>query len=226
MPKILVMGFGSGKTSMRPPIPRRAERFATNTLECKVGTVRDVSETGFRLSSRKKLGFNKGEIHDLQVRTVDKQLTIKARVQWVRRTCWLPAVYEAGFQIIDPRPGVGYALRQLGQFGFANGNEPISGEQIASGQTQQKADKSAQPDRPQAFINFEDLYGVLGVALDSTHSEIKSAYRKLAQVHHPDHSDSPDAAERFDKIAKAYSVLGDSKRRDWYDKMVSGGAAA
>jgi len=207
-------------------MPRRAQRYATNTLECKIGTVRDVSETGFRLSSRKKMRISKGDIHELQVRTAEKQITIKARVQWVRRTCWLPAVYEAGFQIVDPRPGVGFALRQLGQYGFAGGKAPISGEPPAQEPSQPKTEKSAQPDRPQAFINFEDLYGVLGVSAQAEHSEIKSAYRKLAHLHHPDHNDAPDAAEKFDTIAKAYSVLGDSKRRDWYDKMVSGEAAA
>ena len=211
---------------MRTPRPRSAERFATNTLECKIGTVRDVSETGFRLSSRKKMRLAKGELHELQVRTAEKQLTIKARVQWVRRTCWLPAVYEAGFQIVDPRPGVGYALRQLGQYGFAGGKAPVSGEAPASDSGEQKAESAGQPVRPQAFINFEDLYGVLGVEPDASQSEIKSAYRKLAQVYHPDHSDAPDAAEKFDKIAKAYSVLGDSKRRDWFDKMIAGEVAA
>lgn len=207
-------------------MPRRAERFETNTLDCKIGTVRDVSETGFRLSSRKKMALSKGDIHDLQVRTTDKQLTVKARVQWVRRTCWFPAVYEAGFQIVDQRPGVGYALRQLGQYGFANGKAPISGDGSQPKQESSGAGKSAPQDRPQAFINFEDLYGVLGVAPEAAHSEIKSAYRKLAQQHHPDHNDAPDAAEKFDKIAKAYSVLGDAKRRDWYDKMVAGDVAA
>ena len=226
MPKNPVMGLGTRKTSQHPKMPRRAQRFETNTLECKVGTVRDVSETGFRLSSRKKMALCKGDIYDLQVRTTDKQLTIKARVQWVRRTCWLPAVYEAGFQIVDQRPGVGFALRQLGQYGFADGKTPISGETPTPEPNQPKVERTARPAWPQAFINFEDLYSVLGVTAEAAHSDIKSAYRKLAHLHHPDHSNEPDAAEKFDKIAKAYSVLRDPKRRDWYDKMVSGEAAA
>jgi curved DNA-binding protein CbpA len=67
---------------------------------------------------------------------------------------------------------------------------------------------------------------VLGVAPDASADEIKRSYRKLAQKHHPDHDPSPDAAERFDRIAKAYAVLGDVRRREWYDKMVAGEIAA
>jgi len=220
------MGLGSKGTSSRLHMPRNAQRFETNTLSCPIGTVRDVSETGFRLSSRKRLDLKKGEIHEIRVRTESKQLSVKARVQWVRRVCWLPAVYEAGFQIIDPRPGVGVALRQLGQFGFANKSAKITGEsEAASGSTAQQPDAGS-PERPQAYIDFENLYEVLGVDVKSTADEIKRAYRKLAQKHHPDHDPSPDAAEKFDRIAKAYAVLGDPRRREWYDKMVAGEIAA
>lgn len=203
-------------------MPRRAERFATTSLESKVGSVRDVSATGFRISSRKKMALSKGEIHELSLRTVEKQITIRARVQWVRRTCWLPAVYEAGFQIIDPRPGVGEALKQLGLYGFAAGKTQVEGE----APPQKESASEQKPETPQAFIEYEDLYLVLGVERDAPSAEIKSAYRKLAQLHHPDHSDAQDAAETFDRIAKAYSVLGDSKKREWYDKLMRGDVAA
>lgn len=42
---------------------------------------------------------------------------------------------------------------------------------------------------------------VLGINLSSGESEIKSAYRKLAQIHHPD---SGGTAAMFDRITKAY----------------------
>lgn len=219
------MGLGSKGTSSRLHMPRNAQRFETNTLSCPVGTVRDVSETGFRLSSRKKMDFKKGEVHEIRVRTESKQLSVKARVQWVRRVCWLPAVYEAGFQIVDPRPAVGVALRQLGQFGFAGQSSAVAGEAPAAGNANTQAQSEA-ADRPQAFIDFENLYEVLGVEPAAKADEIKRAYRKLAQKHHPDHDPSPDAAAQFDRIAKAYAVLGDPRRREWYDKMVAGELAA
>lgn len=203
-------------------MPRRAERFATSALESKVGSVRDVSETGFRLSSRKKMAISKGEIHEISLRTAEKQITIKARVQWVRRTCWLPPVYEAGFQIVDPRPGVGAALRQLGLYGFAAGKTQIEGENQS--ESNKTSDQKSQV--PQAFIEYEDLYGVLGIETNASSAEIKTAYRKLAQANHPDRNTAPDAADRFDRIAKAYSVLGDAKKREWYDRMCRGEIAA
>lgn len=220
------MGLGTKQTSSRLHMPRNAQRFETNALSCPVGTVRDVSETGFRVSSRHKPDLKRGEIHEIRIRTESKQLSVKARVQWVRRVCWIPAVYEAGFQIVDPRPGVGVALRQLGQFGFAGKASGVSGETPAPEQPAASQPNPGSAPRPQAYIDFENLYAVLGVEPEATADEIKRAYRKLAQKHHPDHDSSADAAQQFDRIAKAYAVLGDEKRREWYDKMLSGDLAA
>lgn len=204
-------------------MPRNAERFETSALSCPIGTVRDVSETGFRLSSRKKMDVRKGEIHELRIRSDAKQIALKARVQWVRRVCWLPAVYEAGFQIVDPRPNVGVALRQLGQFGFAGDKSGI-GDNPEGKPRSSESHQAAPP--PQAFIELENLYAVLDVPSDADQDAIKRAYRKLAQQYHPDHNASPDAAQQFDRVAKAHAVLGDPKRRDWYDQMLRGTLAA
>ena len=222
------MGLRSRAPSKRLHMPRNAERFHTNTLTCPIGTVRDVSETGFRLSSRKKFALKKGETHSIQVRTGSKQITMAVRVQWVRRVCWLPAAYEAGFQIIDPRPGVGQALRQLGQFGFASPDQQQAGT-AGTGQpkpTEGEPTESLDKERPSAFIELEDLYAILKVERSATASDIKSAYRRLARLYHPDHNTEDNAAEVFAHIAKAYSVLGDPKRRVWYDKMLNNELAA
>ena len=45
-------------------------------------------------------------------------------------------------------------------------------------------------------------------------AEIKKAYRKLAQQHHPDaNPGNTDAEERFKEISAAYDVLGDEEKR-------------
>ncbi|MEO0631994.1 MAG: J domain-containing protein, partial [Planctomycetota bacterium] len=77
-----------------------------------------------------------------------------------------------------------------------------------------------------ASVEIEDLYEILGVEPDADAAAIKRAYRKLAQQHHPDHSEADDAEAVFDRIAKAYSVLGDARRRDWYDRMRTGDLVA
>jgi curved DNA-binding protein len=59
-----------------------------------------------------------------------------------------------------------------------------------------------------------DPYNILGVDRNSTQEEIKSAYRKLASKHHPDHGGS---TSEFQKIQEAYSILGDPDRRRNFD---------
>jgi hypothetical protein len=63
----------------------------------------------------------------------------------------------------------------------------------------------------------QDHYKILGVARNATTSEIKSAYRKVVLVHHPDKSPSKQSGEVFLKATEAYEVLGDSDRRRQYD---------
>ena len=64
-----------------------------------------------------------------------------------------------------------------------------------------------------------DLYDTLGVERTATQDEIKKAFRKLARAHHPDVAgDDPQSAARFDRIRKAYDVLGDPEARARYDR--------
>ena len=66
----------------------------------------------------------------------------------------------------------------------------------------------------------ESLYDTLGVAKTATADEIRKAYRKLARKHHPDVNPGNAAAEAaFKKIASAYDVLADDKKRKAYDEF-------
>lgn len=66
----------------------------------------------------------------------------------------------------------------------------------------------------------KDYYAVLGVSPSASEAEIKKAYRKLAQAHHPDkrQGDEP-TAERFKEISQAYDVLSDKQKRERYDQI-------
>jgi hypothetical protein len=75
---------------------------------------------------------------------------------------------------------------------------------------------SASPD-----LSSDDYYCVLGVDRDATAAQISKAYKKLALKHHPDknNSNKQKAEEDFKKIAEAYAVLSDPRRRRMYDWM-------
>jgi curved DNA-binding protein CbpA len=68
----------------------------------------------------------------------------------------------------------------------------------------------------------EDLYLVLGLekGLESTEADVKKAYRKKALESHPDkRPNDKNAASDFNRIQKAYEVLGDEKARKAYDEL-------
>lgn len=66
----------------------------------------------------------------------------------------------------------------------------------------------------------KDFYKVLGVSETASKDEIKRAYRKLAQKHHPDtNKDDSDAERRFKEVSEAYSVLSNEDKRKEYDEI-------
>jgi molecular chaperone DnaJ len=66
----------------------------------------------------------------------------------------------------------------------------------------------------------KDYYQILGVPKNAPASEIKRAYRKLAQQFHPDaNPGNEDAEERFKEVSSAYDVLGDQEKRKQYDQV-------
>ncbi len=74
---------------------------------------------------------------------------------------------------------------------------------------------------------FEKVYyAILGVPKNASQAEIKKAYRKLAQQHHPDaNAGNAQAEERFKEISGAYDVLGDEEKRAAYDRAREVGAS-
>jgi len=66
---------------------------------------------------------------------------------------------------------------------------------------------------------MKDYYQILGVLDSASQEEIKSAFRKLAFIYHPDTNPGNErqAEEKFKEINEAYGVLGDKDRRQQYD---------
>ena len=67
-----------------------------------------------------------------------------------------------------------------------------------------------------------DYYKVLGIRRTASKAEVKSAYRKLARLRHPDvNRGSESAASEFALLAKAYRVLIDPQERAYYDEKLT-----
>jgi molecular chaperone DnaJ len=62
-----------------------------------------------------------------------------------------------------------------------------------------------------------DYYEILGVERAASEEEIRRAFRRAAQRHHPDVDKSDGAEERFKEVNEAYRVLSDRQRRQAYD---------
>ncbi|XP_056173164.1 chaperone protein dnaJ 11, chloroplastic-like [Syzygium oleosum] len=68
------------------------------------------------------------------------------------------------------------------------------------------------------------LYEVLGIRPGATGQEIKTAYRRLARVLHPDVAAGAGAGREFMRVHEAYATLSDPDRRADYDRTLFQGA--
>ncbi|MBI4262029.1 molecular chaperone DnaJ [Candidatus Uhrbacteria bacterium] len=62
----------------------------------------------------------------------------------------------------------------------------------------------------------KDYYKILGISKSASADEIKRAFRKLANEHHPDRGNGN--AEKFKEVNEAYQVLSDTEKRSQYDQ--------
>lgn len=65
---------------------------------------------------------------------------------------------------------------------------------------------------------MSNYYDILGVPAQASQAEIKTAFRRLAKLYHPDKN--PAEKERFNLILKAYETLVDESLRKAYDRRL------
>ena len=73
--------------------------------------------------------------------------------------------------------------------------------------------------REQYEVSWKDYYEILQVHPRAEAEVITAAYRKLAQMYHPDRNKSEAADGKFKEINGAHEVLSDENRRARYDQV-------
>lgn len=73
------------------------------------------------------------------------------------------------------------------------------------------------------FLILQTYYDILGIPQTADNEQIKSAFRRLAKLYHPDKN--PKGKDEFGKILMAYEVLINSAQRSQYDLRLKRGAA-
>jgi curved DNA-binding protein CbpA len=64
------------------------------------------------------------------------------------------------------------------------------------------------------MATLRDPYETLGVSRDASDAELRSAFRHLVQLHHPDHNGgSSESARRFEEIQAAYAQVREQRER-------------
>jgi DnaJ-class molecular chaperone len=72
----------------------------------------------------------------------------------------------------------------------------------------------------------KDHYAILDIPRDADRATIKTAYRRLAKLYHPDINPSIYANEKFKELNAAYEVLSDDTLRENYDQLGGVGVTA
>jgi preprotein translocase subunit Sec63 len=73
---------------------------------------------------------------------------------------------------------------------------------------------------------MNDLYEELQVSSKAEPEVIEAAFRRLARKYHPDVSGDPASSERMRRLAYAYEVLSDPRRRAAYDNVRRDGVSS
>lgn len=72
-------------------------------------------------------------------------------------------------------------------------------------------------DNIEKILRTNNFYEILGIPKNSNDEAIKSAYKKLAKIYHPDKNKEKGAEEAFKKISKAFQHLINKEKRYEYD---------
>lgn len=193
---------------------RKANRYGGETVQCALGEILDVSASGMRVMCNGKPPVMQGGVMPVKLCFSDGSLPVSVQVRWCKRRGLKR--YEIGLQFIQLKPGVEKVLEAIARFGMAEAAKHMEQSNKRHASNKQHKRKTT---KPRAEVELPNYYKALELSPDATHAEIKSSYRRLATLFHPDRNTSPEAIKRFEKINEAYHVLRDAQRRDSYARM-------
>ncbi len=65
---------------------------------------------------------------------------------------------------------------------------------------------------------MRNYYQILGISTQASSQEIRSAYKRMAFLYHPDRNpNNPQAEEQFKQVNEAYQILSDQTKKYYYD---------
>ncbi|MES1902547.1 MAG: hypothetical protein MHPSP_001434 [Paramarteilia canceri] len=62
------------------------------------------------------------------------------------------------------------------------------------------------------------LYSIVGCEVGATIDQVRWAYRAMARKLHPDSNYEENTTDKFTELTKAYEILSDPEKKDFYDK--------
>lgn len=87
---------------------------------------------------------------------------------------------------------------------------------IPKNPTQPAVESIADP--VERILACSNYYQIFSVERSATEDELRSRFKKLALLVHPDRNKSPGATEAFKKVIQAWDCLGNEERRSKYDE--------
>ncbi|XP_043689581.1 chaperone protein dnaJ 11, chloroplastic [Telopea speciosissima] len=113
----------------------------------------------------------------------------------------------------------------IGRMSFTGASNPspswITIEAFAESNTSTRSNRSRRRIEEMKPPSAANLYEVLRVKETASQVEIKTAYRSLAKLYHPDAASSDSDARDFIEIHNAYSTLSDPTARARYDLSIA-----
>ncbi len=141
--------------------------------------------------------------------STDNDLTILARVAWIRKSPRLDGLYQVGIEFETPHA-------------WPIGRVPEDWEHVSSPNEEDSTSILSEVERLLRFARSGTYYQLLGLQSDSPRSEVRRKFYQLARQFHPDHHmDHPAWIPRLlllmDSLTMAYKTLSDDGARKAYD---------